>query len=78
MTGGVDRPSIPSLLEVIQRLREERDITILVVEHNMEVLLHLADDATFLNRGEVLVSGDIMSVARNETVRHIYLGDGHA
>ncbi len=78
VTGGVDRPSIPALLAVIRRLRAERDITIVVVEHNMEVLIDLAEDAYFLNRGEVVVSGDMNSVARDETVRHVYLGDGHA
>lgn len=75
VTGGVDRPSIPELLDVIRRLREERGITIVVVEHNMEVLLGLADDAVFLNRGEVVVRGTIAEVADHEAVRRIYLGD---
>ncbi|MBS9721352.1 ABC transporter ATP-binding protein [Tianweitania sp. BSSL-BM11] len=78
VTGGVDRPSIPELLNVIRRLREERNITIVVVEHNMEVLLGLADDAFFLNRGEVIVEGSIAEVADHETVRRIYLGDADA
>ena len=75
VTGGVDRPSIPELLDVIRRLREERGITVVVVEHNMEVLLGLADDAFFLNRGEVVVRGSVSDVADHQTVRRIYLGD---
>ena len=75
VTGGVDRPSIPELLSLIRRLREERRITIVVVEHNMEVLLDLADDAVFLNRGEVVVTGGMQEVAGHEAVRSIYLGD---
>ncbi|HEV7416919.1 MAG TPA: ABC transporter ATP-binding protein [Tianweitania sediminis] len=75
VTGGVDRPSIPELLDVIRRLREERGITIVVVEHNMEVLLGLADNAFFLNRGEVVVTGSVEEVADHEAVRRIYLGD---
>jgi branched-chain amino acid transport system ATP-binding protein len=78
VTGGVDRPSIPGLLVLIRRLREERAITIVVVEHNMEVLLGLADDAVFLNRGEIIVSGAIEKVASDPAVRRIYLGDGDA
>ncbi|UOM32591.1 ABC transporter ATP-binding protein [Acuticoccus sp. I52.16.1] len=74
VTGGVDRPSIPDILDVIRRLREERGITILVVEHNMEVLFGLADDAIFLNRGEVVVAGPMAEVAEHEAVRRIYLG----
>jgi len=76
VTGGVDRPSIPELLDVIRRLRQERGITIVVVEHNMEVLLGLADDAVFLNRGELVVAGSMADIADHDAVRRIYLGDG--
>ncbi|BDA86505.1 ABC transporter ATP-binding protein [Aureimonas sp. SA4125] len=78
VTGGVDRPSIPQILDLIRRMREERGITIVVIEHNMEVLFGLADDAIFLNRGEVIVSGSMAEVAEHESVRRIYLGDGDA
>ncbi|WP_203566151.1 ABC transporter ATP-binding protein [Aurantimonas aggregata] len=78
VTGGVDRPSIPQILDLIRRMRKERGITIVVVEHNMEVLLGLADDAIFLNRGEVIVAGSMAEVAEHEGVRRIYLGDGDA
>ena len=50
----------------------------LVVEHNMEVLFGLADDAIFLNRGEVVVRGSMQEVAEHDAVRRIYLGDGDA
>ncbi|MFG6584982.1 ABC transporter ATP-binding protein [Sulfitobacter sp. 1A12779] len=78
VTGGVDRPSIPQILDLIRRLREERGITVLVVEHNMEVLFGLADKAIFLNRGKVLVTGTMQEVAEHEAVRSIYLGDRDA
>jgi branched-chain amino acid transport system ATP-binding protein len=78
VTGGVDRPSVPQILDLIRRMREERGITVVVVEHNMEVLLGLADDAVFLNRGELVLRGSMQEVAEHETVRRIYLGDGDA
>ncbi|QPM91997.1 ABC transporter ATP-binding protein [Pseudooceanicola algae] len=78
VTGGVDRPSIPQILDLIRRLREERGITVLVVEHNMEVLFGLADEAIFLNRGKVLVTGTMQEVAEHAAVRSIYLGDSDA
>lgn len=78
VTGGVDRPSIPELLALVRRLRDERGITVLVVEHNMEVLTGLADDAVFLNRGEIITQGTMKEVAGHETVRRIYLGDADA
>jgi branched-chain amino acid transport system ATP-binding protein len=78
VTGGVDRPSIPGLIELIGRLRDERAITVVVVEHNMEVLLGLADHGVFLNRGTIIASGPMREVAQDAGVRRIYLGEGDA
>lgn len=78
VTGGVDRPSIPGLIALIGRLRDERAITVVVVEHNMEVLLGLADHGVFLNRGTIIASGPMREVARDAGVRRIYLGESDA
>ncbi|WP_195759803.1 ABC transporter ATP-binding protein [Paracoccus sp. S-4012] len=75
VTGGVDRPSIPGIIDTIHRLRDERGITLIVVEHHMDFLRALADEALFLHRGQVVVGGPIETVAAHPTVRNIYLGD---
>lgn len=75
VTGGVDRPSIPGIIDTIHRLRDERDISIIVVEHHMDFLRALADRALFLHQGRLVVGGDLETVAAHPTVRNIYLGD---
>ncbi|WP_363322967.1 ATP-binding cassette domain-containing protein [uncultured Jannaschia sp.] len=78
VTGGVDQPSVPELLDLIRRLRVERGITVLVIEHKMDVLHGLADDAVFLDRGRVVTSGSMADIAAHGEVRRIYLGDADA
>ncbi len=78
VTGGVDQPSVPELLDLIRRLRVERGITVLVIEHKMDVLHGLADDAIFLDRGRVVTSGSMADIAAHGEVRRIYLGDADA
>ncbi|WP_134725350.1 ABC transporter ATP-binding protein [Paracoccus luteus] len=77
VTGGVDRPSIPGLVETIRALHAERGLTMVVVEHHMDFLGALVDEALFLDQGEQLVSGSLAQVAADARVRDIYLGDAH-
>jgi len=78
VTGGVDRPSIPGLVETIRSLHEERELTLVVVEHHMDFLDALVDEALFLDRGRKVVSGSLAEVTANPMVREIYLGEAHA
>lgn len=75
VTGGVDKPSVPGLLDLVRRLREERGVAIVVVEHSMEVLTALADEAVFLDRGRIVARGTMAEVAGHEAVRRVYLGE---
>ncbi|WP_162784714.1 ABC transporter ATP-binding protein [Paracoccus suum] len=75
VTGGVDRPSIPGLVETIRQLHAERDLTLVVVEHHMDFLKALVDRAMFLDRGAHVLSGSFAEVAADPRVRDIYLGD---
>lgn len=78
VTGGVDRPSIPGLVETIRALHAERGLTLVVVEHHMDFLAELVDSVLFLDQGKQLVSGTLSEVAADSRVRDIYLGDAHA
>lgn len=74
VTGGVDQPSIPGLIQLVAGLRD-RGITLLIIEHNMTVMMELADRLTFLNRGSVLSQGLPQVVAREPAVVNLYLGE---
>ena len=77
ITGGVDQPSIPGLIELVGRLRDE-GVTLMVIEHNMRVIMELADRVVFLHLGETLAEGTPREVATNPAVMRLYLGSGHA
>jgi branched-chain amino acid transport system ATP-binding protein len=77
VTGGVDHPSIPGLIELIGQLRE-RGITLLVIEHNMRVIMELADRVVFLHLGRKIAEGPPGAVARDPNVVRLYLGEQRA
>jgi branched-chain amino acid transport system ATP-binding protein len=61
-------------------VRKVRDtgITVLMVEHVMEIVLPLVDRAIVLNLGKVLIEGKPTDVVRDPQVISAYLGDRHA
>ena len=56
----------------------DRGVTVLMVEHVMEVLLPLVDRAVVLNLGRVLMQGSPAEVVRHPDVIRAYLGDKYA
>ena len=77
ITGGVDQPSIPGLIALVSRLREE-GVTLLVIEHNMRVIMELAEKIVFLHLGAKLAEGPPQEIARHPRVVELYLGRRHA
>jgi len=61
------------LTQLIQRLKTE--VTILLVEHDMEAVFRLADRITVLVYGQAIASGTPDEISTNPAVREAYLGD---
>jgi branched-chain amino acid transport system ATP-binding protein len=61
-------------VELIARLKQQNDITLLLTEHDMNVVFKLATDLTVLNYGEIVASGEPSMVRRSPLVRELYLG----
>jgi branched-chain amino acid transport system ATP-binding protein len=53
------------------------DVTLILIEHDMDVALTVAQRVTMLNQGEKLVEGTPAEIRANETVHDLYLGSGH-
>jgi len=53
-----------------------RDITLLMIEHDMDVALALADRVTVLHQGRLILEGAPAEVSTNPTVRDVYFGHG--
>jgi branched-chain amino acid transport system ATP-binding protein len=52
-----------------------RDVTIVMIEHNMDVALDFAERITLLHFGEVIVEGTRSEVVQNPRTREVYLGE---
>jgi ABC-type branched-subunit amino acid transport system ATPase component len=52
-----------------------RDLTILIIEHDMDTIFAIADRITVLDHGQVLADGTPDEVRNNVEVRSVYLGE---
>ena len=64
------------MVKLLQELRQE--VTIVLVEHDMDAVFALADRITVLVYGRVIASGEPSAIRQNDEVRRAYLGDRHA
>ena len=55
----------------------DRSITLIVIEHDMDVALRVAERVTMMHEGRVIVEGTPDEIRANETVHALYLGRGH-
>jgi branched-chain amino acid transport system ATP-binding protein len=74
-TAGMGHEDIDRIAALVRRVSANR--TILMVEHNLQVVANLSDRITVLTRGRVLAEGDYRSVSENAEVKQAYLGVGH-
>jgi branched-chain amino acid transport system ATP-binding protein len=51
-----------------------REVTLLIVEHDMDVVFSLADSITVLHLGEILAMGAPDAIQNNAQVREVYMG----
>jgi branched-chain amino acid transport system ATP-binding protein len=73
-TAGMGDQETYDVTRLIQRLRQRRDLAIVLIEHDMRVIFHLADRIMVLGEGEVLAEGTPAEIAADERVQTAYLG----
>jgi branched-chain amino acid transport system ATP-binding protein len=66
---------VPELIQTIHTVRYNGDKTIVLVEHNMNVVMSISDQITVMHQGQVLIHGTPSAVAANKTVQSAYLGE---
>jgi branched-chain amino acid transport system ATP-binding protein len=74
-TAGMATEQVPMLIDTIQHIRQTANKTIMLVEHNMNVVMNISDRITVMHLGEVLAEGTPAEIAQNETVQKAYLGE---
>ena len=70
-TAGMSAAETAETMELVRRIAE--DLTILIVEHDMEVVMELADRITVLHYGEILAEGTPAEIQENPKVLEVYL-----
>ena len=72
-SAGMNQSETLELMELIRGIRD-RDITIIVIEHNMQFMMNLCDRIAVLNFGKLLTVGVPQEVQDNQEVIDAYLG----
>ena len=74
-TAGVAPKLAYEIFEHISRLRSERGVTFLIVEHRLEILFDFVDYVYVMHLGKLLAHGSADAIAADQTVREVYFGD---
>jgi branched-chain amino acid transport system ATP-binding protein len=77
-TAGMGDQETFDITELIRKLHREHALSILLVEHDMRVVFHLADRIMVMAEGTVLADGTPEQIAADERVQAAYLGQGDA
>jgi branched-chain amino acid transport system ATP-binding protein len=73
-TAGMGDQETYAVTQLIRRVHKQGNLTIVLIEHDMRVVFHLADRITVLDQGGFLAEGTPREIAANEAVQSAYLG----
>ena len=76
-TAGMARADTNNTIDLLKEIKEQRDITIAIIEHDMHVVFSLADRITVLAQGTPLVEDTPDNIKGHPKVREAYLGESH-
>jgi branched-chain amino acid transport system ATP-binding protein len=73
-TAGMGDQETYEITQLIRRLHQGSKLTIVLIEHDMRVVFHLADRISVLDQGRLLAEGTPQEIGANEAVQAAYLG----
>ena len=74
-TAGVSRAEGNDVMRLIKSLATERSLTIVFIEHDMDIVFNYADEITVMHQGGVIATGKPDAIKNSELVQNTYLGE---
>ncbi len=73
-TAGMAAEQVPELIALIQEIQRDGNKTVMLVEHNMNVVMSVSDRITVMHQGRILAEGMPSEITANSDVQTAYLG----
>lgn len=73
-TAGMSPDETDNTVDLIERIKEERGVTIVLIEHDMEIIFRVSDRIAVLNRGAKIADGSPDEIRGQPDVQEAYLG----
>jgi branched-chain amino acid transport system ATP-binding protein len=71
---GLTPREVDDMIEIIQRIKLQRRLTIVIVEHVVKALNQLSERVVVLHHGKIIATGSPQEIAQNIDVREAYFG----
>jgi branched-chain amino acid transport system ATP-binding protein len=73
-TAGMNPRESAQFNEFVHRVRDEKDLSVLLIEHDMSVIMKISERITVMDHGHVIAEGPPEEIRNNQTVIEAYLG----
>jgi branched-chain amino acid transport system ATP-binding protein len=75
-TAGMPLEEVPSILHLLKEIKDQREKTILLVEHKIDVVMALSDSIAVLHEGRLIADDTPEAISKNREVQEAYFGGG--